>query len=128
MRAGPAWTDEQMDQWIGTLLRAGVILAAAVVLFGGVLYLTKYGAQARHYNVFRGEPTDLRSVGGIQSDVLSLRSRGLIQLGVLLLIATPIARVLLSVIVFVAERDYRYVVITLIVLSVLMFSLLGGHL
>ncbi len=117
-----------MDRWIGTLLRAGVILAAAVVLFGGVLYLTKYGAQARHYNVFRGEPTDLRSVGGILSDALSLRSRGLIQLGVLLLIGTPIARVLLSVVVFTAERDYRYVVITLIVLSVLVFSLLGGHL
>ncbi len=127
MRAREGWTDERLDQWIGNLLRAGVIVAALVALGGGVLYMVKYGAQVGHYHVFRGEPTDLRSVNGILSDALSLRSRGLSQLGLLLLIATPIARVVLSAIVFFLERDYRYVLITVIVLAVLVFSLLGGQ-
>ncbi len=126
MRA-EAWTDKRLDQWIGNLLRAGVMVAAAVALAGGALYLAKYGGQAGHYHVFRGEPTDLRTIGGIVSDAVSLRGRGLIQLGLLLLIATPIARVVLSAVVFFLERDYRYVVITLIVLAVLVFSLLGGQ-
>ncbi len=127
MRARSGWTDQRLDQWIGNVLRAGVMAAAAVVIAGGVLYLIKYGAQTGHYHVFRGEPTDLRTVAGIVSDAASLRGRGLIQLGLLLLIGTPIARVVLSALVFAIERDYRYVVITLIVLGVLVFSLLGGQ-
>jgi uncharacterized membrane protein len=61
-------------------------------------------------------------------DVLSFRGRGIIQLGLLLLIATPIARVALSVVAFAIQRDRLYVVATLIVLAVLMYSLTGGHL
>jgi uncharacterized membrane protein len=61
-------------------------------------------------------------------DVLSFRGRGIIQLGLLLLIATPIARVALSVVAFAIQRDRLYVVATLVVLAVLMYSLTGGHL
>ncbi|MEZ4664012.1 MAG: DUF1634 domain-containing protein [Caldilineaceae bacterium] len=88
------WTDEQIDQMLGKLLRAGVMLAAAVVLTGGLLYMIKYGAAQPNYHIFHGEPADLRSVAGILADARALRSRGVIQLGLLLLIATPIARTL----------------------------------
>lgn len=117
------WNDVRIEGIIGNLLRAGVILAAAVVLGGGVLYVAKYGHQKPQYEMFRGEPSDLRDVSQIVGAAISLHSRGLIQLGLLILIATPVARVAFSVIAFAAERDWLYVVVTLIVLAVLLYSL-----
>ncbi len=122
------YTDEQMEKIIGNLLRIGVIIAAAMVFIGGVLYLIHYGTISPDYRVFRGEPSDLRRLSGIVTDTFSLRSRGIIQLGLLLLIATPVARVVFSVFGFALQRDYTYVIVTLIVLGVLIYSLAGGHL
>lgn len=121
------WTDQVVEEWIGTLLRVGVTLAAAVVLFGGGVYLGRHGYAAPQYHVFVGEPTDLRTLSGIIKDVLAFRGRGLIQLGLLLLIATPVARVAFSVVAFAFERDWLYVVVTLIVLAILTYSLAGVH-
>ena len=53
-----------------------------------------------------------------------LQSRGMIQLGLLLLIATPVARVVFAVIGFYLERDRMYTIVSLIVLAVLVFSLM----
>ncbi|HUK14081.1 MAG TPA: DUF1634 domain-containing protein [Thermoanaerobaculaceae bacterium] len=122
------WTDQRIEQVVGGLLRTGVAVAAAVVLAGGVLFLVRHGAEQPHYGVFHGEPSDLRSVRGIVADVASGRARGLIQLGLLLLVATPVARVVFSVAGFALEHDRTYVWITLAVLAVLLFSLAGGHL
>jgi uncharacterized membrane protein len=128
--ANPArqWSDQNVEEWIGNLLRAGVTLAAAVVLFGSCVYLARHGHELPQYHVFVGAPTDLRSISGIMKDVLAFKGRGLIQLGLLLLIATPVARVAFSVVAFAIQRDRLYVVVTLIVLAVLTYSLLGGRL
>ena len=123
-----AWSDEKMEQIIGTLLISGVIAAALIVLVGGVLYLIRYGAAFPDYAVFRGEPPGLRSVSGIITDALSFRIQGVIQLGLLLLIATPVARVAFCLLAFALQRDRTYVIVTLIVFAVLMYSLIGGGL
>ncbi len=122
----PAWTEQKMDLIIANLLRAGVVLAAVIILIGASIYLTRHIVEVTHYDVFKGQPADLRSVSGIVTDALSLRGRGIIQLGLLALIATPIARVAFSVFAFARQRDFLYVAITLIVLAVLLFSLLGS--
>jgi uncharacterized membrane protein len=121
-----AWTDKEFDTVLGNVLRAGVLLAATVVLCGGVTYLLRHGDDVRGYRVFRGEPSDLRSVRGIVSDARSLSGRGLIQLGLLLLIATPITRVVFSVVGFLKQRNWMYVAITLVVLMLLAYSLTNG--
>ncbi len=120
-------TDETMDRVIGVILRAGVMISAAVVLVGGVLYLYQYGATQPDYHVFRGEPGDLCGISGILRDALALRRRGIIQFGLLLLIATPVARVAFSILAFAWQRDGVYVMVTVIVLGILLFSLLGGR-
>jgi uncharacterized membrane protein len=94
-----------------------------VVLLGGFLYLIQEGRQIPTTRVFNGEPPQLRSVGGIVQDALTGDGRGVIQLGLLLLIATPVARVMFSVVAFVVQSDRTYIVVTLIVLAVLLFSL-----
>lgn len=111
---------------MGDLLRGGVVLSATIVLIGGLVYLIHRGDTAPHYGVFHGEPAYLRSVSGIARAALSLHGDGIIQLGLLFLIATPVARVVFSVFAFAVQRDLLYVVVTLIVLTVLTFSLVGG--
>jgi len=110
---------------MGKLLRAGVLLAAMVVLVGGLLYLVHYGAFAPNYHVFHGEPQDLRSVIGILTEVLYFRSGGIIQLGILLLIATPVGRVLFAIFGFYRQRDWMFVAISLLVATLLLVSLAG---
>src|SRR5499426_1298861 len=118
--------DQRMDELMGELLRTGVLLAAFVVLVGGVVYLTHHDMPVTNYQVFQGEPAELRTIAGILHEALALRGRGLIQLGLLLLIATPIARVAFSVFAFLYQRDWTYVMITLMVLGLLLYSLVGG--
>lgn len=120
------WTEHQVEQMIGTLLRSGVIVSAVVVFVGGVLYLIHYGTTAPNYQVFHGEPTDLRTLPGILTAAFSLRRRGLIQFGLLLLIATPIVRVAFTAFAFAQQRDRTYLLITLVVLAILLYSLLSA--
>jgi uncharacterized membrane protein len=127
MNSVQKWTDPYVEELIGSLLQTGVILASAVVLFGGSIYLVRHGLAAPQYHVFVGEPTDLRTISGIVRDALNLRGRGIIQLGLLLLIATPIARVAFSVAAFAIQRDRLYVAITLIVLAILLYSMMSGQ-
>ncbi len=121
-----AWNDERVESIVGALLRAGVMIAASIVVVGGILYLVRYGFDPVHYSVFRGEPSDLRTVPGIIRGAAALHRRAIIQLGLLLLIATPVARVAFSVVAFALQRDRTYVAITLIVLAILLYSLSGG--
>lgn len=119
----PAQDDSKLDASIGTLLRAGTLSSAFVILLGGVLYLARHSQDRPDYHTFHGVPTHLHTFSGIFSGAFHGESLAIIQLGLLVLIATPIARVLFSVIAFLAERDYLYVVISAIVLAVLLYSL-----
>ena len=121
------WTDQYVEELIGALLKTGVILASAVVLLGGCIYLTRHGRTPPQYHAFLGEPTDLRTVSGIAQDAMALRGRGIIQLGILLLIATPIVRVAFAAVAFAFERDRLYVAVSVLVLVILLYSLAGGQ-
>jgi uncharacterized membrane protein len=110
---------------VGNLLRFGVGLSALVVFVGGAIYLLRHGSEAPHYQVFYQTRPELRSLRGIAHSVMALQGRGIIQLGLVLLIATPVARVAFSIFGFFEERDMMYVVFTGIVLVILLCSLNG---
>jgi len=118
--------EKRFESLMGQMLRAGVILSATLVLIGGLLYLVKFGSVRPDYRIFRSEPADLRFVQPVVADAAARHARGLIQLGLLVLIATPIARVAFSVAAYLSERDWLYSAITLIVLAILLYSLTGG--
>lgn len=117
--------NQEMETVIGNLLRAGVIAAAAVISAGGVIYLIRHGQSRMDYGVFRTQPPDFCNVSGIIRETFAGRGRGLIQLGLLILIATPVARVVFSVFAFARQKDRLYVGVTLLVLAILAYSLLG---
>jgi uncharacterized membrane protein len=118
-------SDHDTEIIIGNLLRAGVLTAAAVVAAGGVVYLFRHGAEAADYAVFMREPRKYSTVAGIISETLSGGGRGIIQLGLLVLIATPVSRVAFSVFAFARQKDRLYVAVTLVVLAILFYSLMG---
>ena len=121
------WNDGRVELIVGNFLRAGVIISAVFVLIGGIFYLTKYGTDFPEYKIFSGEPSDLRSAHGIVADAFSLRSRGIIQFGLLLLMCTPGAWVAFLLFAFAKQRDRTYVIVATIVLAMLLFSLVGAY-
>jgi uncharacterized membrane protein len=122
-------SDERIDRVIGNLLRAGVIASALVVLAGGIVMLARHGREiAPDRSVFHEERPEFRSLRGITGAPAELRGQAVIMLGLLVLIATPVARVVYSVFAFALQRDYLYVLVTLIVLTVLLYSLYSGYL
>lgn len=123
--ASSRWTDHQVETIIGNLLRIGVMVAASIIIAGAIVYLVRHGGEYPSYHIFRGEPAEYKTFLGIWGQTLTGHGRGLIQLGLLLLIMTPIARVAFSLVAFIRQRDRLYVVVTLIVLGVLLYSLLG---
>jgi uncharacterized membrane protein len=118
--------DEQMDRIIGNLLRLGLILSAVFVLFGAIFYLVRHGNDIISYHTFRGEPQSYRHIQGILEEALEFHGRGFILIGLVLLVATPVARVVFSVFAFLRQKDLIYVIVTSIVLGILLFSLIWG--
>ena len=121
------WNDERLERIISIVLRTGVMLSAAIVFLAGVCYLVRHGYEIANYHVFQGAPEEYRSVRAIVHAMGPPDCRAIIQFGLLLLIATPIARVAFSLVGFALERDRTYVVITSIVLAVLIYSVAFEH-
>ena len=121
-------TEDRLESLVGGLLRTGVILSAAIIALGGAIYLARHGLSSPVYDVFHGATSDWSSVFGILRNAFHGGGRGLIQLGLLVLIATPVVRVALLVVGFAWQRDRLYTAISLVVLTLLLYSLFGGGL
>jgi uncharacterized membrane protein len=116
--------DRRMEMIMGRLLQVGVLLASFVMLIGGILYIRAHHGEMPDYRVFSSEPQRLRHFGGVMRGIKFGDPAAIIQLAVLLLIATPVARVVFALVAFLIERDKLYVVISSIVLAVLLYGLL----
>ncbi|HVZ77889.1 MAG TPA: DUF1634 domain-containing protein [Gemmatimonadaceae bacterium] len=119
-------TDHEVDQIIGRLLQVGVLLAALVVLVGGAMFLREHGATVADFRAFVPGTSELRSLSGIIHGALAGDSAAITQLGLVLLIATPVARVALTLVAFLYQRDRLYVAVTTLVLALLVYGLVWG--
>lgn len=124
--SGHSAADDRVEHVVGNLLRGGVLIAAAVAIVGGIAHLWHLGGMRSDYHVFRGDPAKLRSVAGIVRAALAFDTACVIQLGIVLLIATPVARVALTVAAFALRRDRMYVAVSTIVLVLLAWSLFAS--
>lgn len=110
-------TDQRLDEIVGNLLRAGVVLAAVVVLAGGVWYLASFGSALPQYGDFHADVRGLNSLKTLPAPL------AVVLVGLLILIATPVARVLFCLVAFALERDRVYVAVSAIVLLILLYSI-----
>lgn len=122
----PRWVDTA----ISNLLRGGVVLSIAVIVIGLTIsfvhhpqYITSMTDLGR---LTSAEAVYPHTVSNVFAQIGEARGQAIVMLGLLLLIATPVARVAFSIVAFAIERDRLYVVITAVVLVLLLVSLVSG--
>jgi uncharacterized membrane protein len=116
--------DKDLQSFIGNLLRIGVIVAMTIVLGGLIIFLFQYGKDIAHYEQF--DKTGTFHFADFFAKLKHGDSKAIMELGIITLIATPIARVLFTMIGFWLEKDRLYTIIALIVLCIIAFSLIFG--
>jgi uncharacterized membrane protein len=119
--------DKDMQALLGQVLRAGTVISISIVFIGGVFYMYRHGHTVADYRVFKGIPDFVQHPEGIFNGIFALKGQAIIQFGIILLIATPIFRVVFSAVGFVLEKDYMYLGISLLVLFIIFMSMLSGH-
>lgn len=118
----PVEKEHGLEMAMGRMLQFGVLLAALVVLVGGIMYIAQSGGSVTDYEHFRAATPATTTIRGIVAAAIQLDPRGIMGFGLLLLIATPVCRVIFGVVGFALLRDRLYTVVSLIVLAVLLFS------
>jgi len=122
-----SFKDRDLEYIIGTLLRWGVFISMIVTFIGGMIYLYRHGQEQVSYGVYTESHRNVTSiVSDVWQGIMDNRGRAIILLGIMLLFATPITRVLFSLVGFIVEKDWLYVSITLIVLLIIFISVRGG--
>jgi len=113
---------------LSQLLTIGTSISAAVILLGLAMYLWRHASERLDFTAFRTHDAELNAPSTILTKAVSLDGIAVMQLGVLLLVLTPIARVAFTLVMFMVRRDWMYVAIAAIVLVVLSLGLVGFRL
>lgn len=126
-------TDERhhkIEDLISSLLRLGVITSLSVVIFGMVLSLIQHPRYLHSKVALKAlaapGATFPRTLGQVVAGVLNLEGLAIASLGLLLLVALPVLRVLLSIFAFFYQRDWAFVMMTTLVFLLLLLSFVLG--
>jgi uncharacterized membrane protein len=119
--------DADMQSVIGWILRVGVIVSMAVVVLGGIIFLWRHGHSIPDFHTFKKIPYFISSSEGVFEGVIHGKGQAIVQLGIMILIATPVMRVVFAVIAFALEKDRLYMLISLLVLLIILASMLTGR-
>lgn len=112
---------------ISTVLRVGVVVSSIPILAGVILFFTHIHNNLGSYNQFTTSAYSFpHSISALKSSVRTGAGIGFIQLGVLLLILTPILRVATSILLFKRQKDTPMMLVTLSVLLILASSFILG--
>jgi uncharacterized membrane protein len=122
-----SFKDKDMQAIIGWILRVGIITSMAIVVVGGILYIYHNGYSITDYRAFKKVPDFISDPAGVFDGLLAFNGQAIIQLGIILLIATPVLRVAFAAIGFLVEKDYLYTLISVIVLLIIVGSMITGH-
>lgn len=114
-----------IEKILSYILRVGLFLAILVAVVGAVLLIYQNGSHAYNFSAFQGEPKELTDIHLLVKEAIhfNLSPLALIQLGLLILIATPVCRVLVGFLLFLSQKDYLYTALSAIVLSILLYGL-----
>src|SRR5262245_30874391 len=121
-------TDQAMERWLGRVLRIGVAAAALLVLFGLVLFVAHDRGHTRislATALGRGTPVRPLGPGDVLAGLRATQAAAYIELGLLVLILTPIVRVGMTLVLFERQRDWTFVVLSAAVFAILVFGLFG---
>lgn len=120
-------SDQAVNVLVSIILRIGLLSACALMILGATIHLFQHPEHDLQLAQFHSEPEALRSIGGTVKLALSGNGLGVMQLAVLVLLATPFLRIIFAGIAFARQLDWKFVVISCIVLGTLLYGLFAGH-
>jgi uncharacterized membrane protein len=116
---------------ISGVLRAGVLTSLLLILTGTLvtfLHHPEYASSpAEWVRLTRPGAATAHTLREVATGILAFRGQAIVAAGLLVLILTPVLRVAVSILAFVAQRDRTYVVITSVVLLLLLLSFVLGR-
>jgi uncharacterized membrane protein len=121
-------SSETMERWLGRVLRVGVTTAAALVLFGLILFVAHdHGQNRTSLDTALGRHTTIEPLrpAAVLDGLGAGKPAAYIELGLLVLILTPIVRVAMTLLLFERQRDWTFVALSGAVLTVLVLGLFG---
>ena len=121
--------DASPELLISHLLRSGVVLSLTLVTFGMALtffHHPAYFSSARALQRLTAPERGPHTLADVRAGVMNARGQAFVMAGLLVLMATPVLRVALSLLVFGRQRDRAFVAVTSVVLSLLLLSFLTG--
>ncbi len=118
------FTDLDLNRSVGNLLRIGVVLSVFTSAAGFLKLFTEGFEMPDDYSAL--EIPDDKIWATFWHSLLELQGVAIIQLGILLLIFTPLVRIIFAMIGYMKEKDYTYVIVSLIVLAIMLVSFLMG--
>lgn len=127
----PDPTVRRVELAISNVLRGGVIVSLSLIVLGTCITFARhpsYFSQSVELQLLISPdssfPHDLQNLG---RDLHEFRGKAIVTLGLLVLIATPILRVAISIVAFIYQGDRIYTAITAMVLCLLLLSLVLGR-
>ena len=121
------FTDADLNRSVGNLLRLGVILSVATSLIGFIKLFSEGFQMPKKYKLLDMGSSSEKVWGQFWDSLCKGEGMAIIQLGILLLIFTPLMRIIFALIGYMKEKDYVYVIISSIVLAIMAISFFTGY-
>ena len=117
--------DDKLELLLSNLLKIGVIISGIITFIGAILFLFQHGLEIPNYHDFKPHPFHLSDLNNFFSNIISFQPESIMKLGILMLIATPVLRVFLSLLAYSVQKDYMYILFSLLVLMVMVYGFLS---
>jgi uncharacterized membrane protein len=121
------FTDVDLNRSVGNLLRLGIILSVATSLIGFIKLFTEGFEMPKKYTSLAIANSSDKVWSHFWNSLCKGEGMAIIQLGILLLIFTPLMRIIFALIGYLKEKDYIYVFISSVVLAIMAVSFFAGY-
>ena len=121
------FTDVDLNRSVGNLLRLGIVLAVTTSIIGFVKLFLEGFKMPRKYTMLNMGTSSEKVWGHFWETLCKGEGMAIIQLGILMLIFTPLMRIIFALIGYLKEKDYTYVIISSIVLAIMAISFFTGY-
>lgn len=121
------FTDVDLNRSVGNLLRLGVILSVVISLIGFIKLFLEGFKMPKNYALLETGSSSEKVWTQFWDSLCKGQGMAIIQLGILVLIFTPLMRIVFALIGYLKEKDYIYVVISSIVLAIMAISFFTGY-
>lgn len=114
---------KRIEEIIGIILIIGTLCTAALVILGGSIFLIQHGQENMQTELLNADHYAIPITTLLIQDTVAFSPMAIIELGLLLLVAIQVLRVLLLFLYYLVIRDVYFSLISLFILLMLVYSI-----